>query len=504
MTKRRALPSLALLITALLAFAAAAHASTTQETIVQDDRLLLNFGTGTQNGALNELDTLGVTTVHAVINWDRLAPKPSSKTVPKGFKGRDPESYNQARWAVIDSLVRQTSSRGMDLLLSPAGPGPLWANGKCTTAERRRAPRGGCRTNASRYRDFVTALAKRYNGKYVPPGAPGALPKVTRWSLWNEPNLASWLYPSLVRGVPVAAKYYRALVLAGAGALRANGHARDQILLGETAPLGSRSSAAPVPFYEALFCVIDRGRRLRGRAAKAVGCPKRLKRLPVTGIAHHPYTRGAFQPLTARQPAGNVTISQLSRLRRVLKLATHARAISSSTAGHIYVTEFGVSSRPPAKPRLYGVPLSRQAEWLNEAEYLAWRNPAVRSIAQFPIEDDSFAARSSSHKLTFQSGLRFTATKGQLMSGQLGKPKPARAAFRVPLFVVDRGKKVLVWGGVRSASSGKVRVTVGGKTVKTVSLRHGYFSTTVRKRKGHWQLRFGSLRSRAASPVKLG
>ena len=505
---RRHLPRLALLVIALLvALTSTAHASRTQETIVQDDRLLLNFGTGTQNGALDELDTLGVDTVHAVINWSTLAPSPSAHTVPKGFNGKDPESYRASRWAVIDSLVRQTSDRGIDLLLSPSGPGPLWANGKCSTRERRAAPRGGCKTNPSRYRDFVTALAKRYDGKYVPPGEAGPLPKVTRWSLWNEPNLASWLYPSIatVRGkvVSVGAKYYRALVVAGAGALRANGHARDQILLGETGPLGARSSSSPVPFYEALFCMNSHGKRLRGAAAKKVGCPRKLKRLPVTGIAHHPYTRGAFQPLTAKQRPGDLTISKLSKLRTILRRGAHVGAISSSAAGHIYLTEFGVSSRPPAKPRLYGVSLTRQAEYINEAEYLAWRNSAVRSFAQFQIEDDNFTAGSSPRKLTFQTGLRFVATKAQLMRGLMGEPKPARAAFRVPLFVVDRGKRVIVWGGVRSASSGKVGITAGGKTVKTVSLRSGYFSTVLGKRKGRWQLRFESLRSRTAAPVKL-
>src|SRR3954471_16347297 len=110
-----------LVVAALLALAGPAQASTSQETIVQDDRMLLNFGVGVQSAALDELDTLGVDTVHAVINWDRLAPKPSSSKPPKGFNGRDPESYNQARWAAIDSLVRQTQARGIDLLLTPSG-----------------------------------------------------------------------------------------------------------------------------------------------------------------------------------------------------------------------------------------------------------------------------------------------------------------------------------------------------------------------------------------------
>jgi len=39
--------------------------------------------------------------------------------------------------------------------------------------------------------------------------------------------------------------------------------------------------------------------------------------------------------------------------------------------------------------------------------------------------------------------------------------------------------------------------------VKTVSLHSGYFSTSIKKRKGTWQLRFGGLRSRVAKPIRV-
>jgi hypothetical protein len=500
------------LVAGLLAFAAPAHAARIQESIVQDDRLLQNFGTGEQRVALIELDALGVDTVHAVVNWDTLAPKPSASKPPAGVDLTDPASYRESRWQVIDALVREAQVRGMDVLLSPAAPGPVWANGKsCTAKERRRARlRGTCRTDPKRYAQFVTALAKRYSGLYVdskdPSGLP--LPKVRDWSLWNEPNLSSWLYPSAIRAgrklVAVSAKTYRALVYAGGNALRAHGHRSDQILLGETAPIGQGTSrTAPVTFYQALFCVDDRGRRLRGSAAKRIGCPKRLKRMPVTGVAHHPYTKAATQKLTTRQRRTDITIAAIPTLRRVLRQGAHVGAISSRAAGHIYFTEFGVSSSPPAKPRRYGVSLAKQSEYINQFEYMSWLNPAVRGVAQFELEDDTHAAASGRGRRTFQTGLRYTATRSDLSKGLLGRPKPSRAAYRVPLFVVDRGRKLTVWGGVRAADSGSVKVYNGRKLVRTVRLRHGYFSMSLKKRKGTWQLRFGKLRSRVARPVKL-
>lgn len=511
MTLRSILP-FAALPAVLLSIAAPAHASRTQESIVQDDRVLLNYGTGEQKVALNELELMGVDAVHAVVNWNTLAPKPSSATPPKGVDLTDPASYNAQRWVVIDSLVKEAQARGIDVILSPAGPGPAWSTGKdCTRTEQRHARiKGTCRPNPKLYGQFVTALAKRYSGLYVDPATPEAfpLPKVTRWSLWNEPNLSAWLYPSAIRSrgkfVALSARMYRDLVYAGGNALRANRHQDDQILLGETGPLGQGTTrTAPVTFYQALFCVDAKGKRLKGRTAKLLGCPKRLKRFPVTGIAHHPYTKGARQELTAKQRPTDITIGNIAALRRVLSQGAHVGAISNGTASQIYFTEFGVSSSPPAKPRRYGVSLSKQAEYINQFEYMSWLNPAVRSVTQFQLEDDKFAAGSGGGKLTFQTGLRYAAKTSQLQAGVLGTAKPSRAAYRVPLFVVDKGRKLIVWGGVRGVKSGKVKVLNGRKVVKTVSLRSGYFSTTLKKRSGTWSLRYGALKSRVANPVKL-
>jgi hypothetical protein len=190
-------------------------------------------------------------------------------------------------------------------------------------------------------------------------------------------------------------------------------------------------------------------------------------------------------------------------LRRVLKQGVHVGAISAAASSRIQLTEFGVSSRPPAKPSKYGVSLAKQAEMINLAEYLGYRDPAVRSTTQYGLEDDHLAAGSHRGHLVFQTGLRFQASASQLRHGKLGGAKPARAAYRVPLFVVDRGGKLIVWGGVRGVDSGSVDVLNRGRVVKTVKLSDGYFSTSVTKRKGSWQLRYGKLKSRVAKPAKL-
>ncbi|MEA2437809.1 MAG: polysaccharide biosynthesis protein PslG [Thermoleophilaceae bacterium] len=507
----RRLLALAILLTAFLATAGQAHASKTQQSLFQDDRMLIAYGTGVQNGALDDMHALGVDIVHADISWYMLAPSANSSSAPKGVDLSDPASYKASGWAIVDSLVRGVQARGMRLLLTPNAPGPIWAAGSsCTKTERRKARlKGSCRTNASLYGKFVTALAKRYSGSYVDPSQPGSfpLPKVNLWSFWNEPNLSSWLYPSVVRKgktlVPVSARYYRELVYAGGSALAGNGHGGDEVWLGETGPIGGGSSSlAPVPFYQALFCVDSKGRRLKGSAAKNLGCPKKIKRLPVTGDAHHAYTRATVGSLTAKSTGGNVSISGISKLRSVLKQGAHVGAISSKASSSIQITEFGVSSRPPSAKK-YGLSLSKQAESINLFEYLAWRQSAIRSFAQYQLEDDHLAAGSHAGRLVFQTGLRYQATNSQLMSGRLGTAKPSRAAYHVPLLVIDKGKNLIVWGGVHGQSTGSVQIVNSGKVVKTVSMHSGYFSTTIKKRKGGWQLRFGGLRSRVASPVKV-
>jgi hypothetical protein len=483
------------LATGLLGLTGQAHASKTQESILQDDRLLQSSDQSTQTGALDDLKKLGVTTVHAVVSWNGFVPASDKATQPSSFDGTDPADYNQARLAVLDRLVQGANQRGIQVLLSPAGPAPKWAL-TCTTAESRKYGKepGTCKPDPKLFGQFVTVLAKRYNGSGQDANG-NALPKVKRWSIWNEANLNSWISPQIVsiRGnkVPVGAAVYRNLAYSAITALRGNGHASDQILLGETAPIGQGTvRTSPATFYRAVFCIDQNGKRLTGAAAKNLQCPAKPKKLAVTGIAHHPYTQRATQPILVGQRKNDITLANLNVLTDILKQGAKAKMVKRNLP--IYLTEFGVSSRPPAK-RGYGVTTTQQADWINEAEFISYLNKTVQGLCQFQLDDDSNLKTKS-----FQTGLR---TNGKAKN-------PTYAAYQVPLYVADRGTKLQVFGGVRGQKTGTVSILNGGKEVKTAKLRSGYFLITLPKKSGTWQLSYkaadGSvLKSRVAKAEKL-
>ena len=472
---------------ALPALAGPADASTTQESIMQDDRVLYHYGPAAATNALDQMKALGVDTIHTVVSWRGIAPQADATKQPSRFRPKDPSSYPLDRWHSLDDLVKGARARGMKVLMTPSGLAPRWAEG-CSKSERARHNPGTCRPSAGKFAQFVEAVARRYNGRFRDPRDGVRLPAVRRWSVWNEPDLGSWLSPQTlrVRGRTVlkAVAMYRSLVLGGARGLRAGGHRSDQLLLGETAPIsGGKRGIAPVTFYRALFCVDSRGRRLRGTAARDVGCSK-PRRLPVNGIAHHPYTRGAGDPLTKRQSAGNITIAYTSRLTALARLGERSGLLPRGTSSRIYFTEFGVSSNPPGKRM--SVPLHTQAEWINQADYMAYRNRAVRSVAQFALEDDPSFMRD-----TFQTGLCFTDQPRPCF------PKPAYDAYRVPIYVVDRGRNVLIYGSARPATRNQRRIQIQNRsasdqpwqTVQTVNLTSsGHLLRNIRKRPGSWRL----------------
>ena len=88
--------------------------------------------------------------------------------------------------------------------------------------------------------------------------------------------------------VSVAPGMYRGLASQMWNALQATGHGHDTILIGEFAPFGLSGRAGPghpqglpgnfgqtkpLQFLRTLYCVDSNYRELRGRAARAVGCP---------------------------------------------------------------------------------------------------------------------------------------------------------------------------------------------------------------------------------------
>ncbi len=300
----------------------------------------------------------------------------------------------------------------------------------------------------------------------------GPLPRVSYWSVWNEPNQPGWLSPQwqVVGGARVmfSPVLYRRYVDAAWNALDATGHTvhSDTILVGELAPEGgggASPSEQPIDalgFLRALYCVDASYRPLTGSAAAALGCPggggggskafasAHPGLFDATGFAHHPYS--FFLPPSVGYPstqadAGFVPLIELSRLEHALDSIYSAYGVSRKMP--IYLTEYGYETNPPNPFR--GVSLQRQAQYIDEAQYMASQDPRVRSMSQFLLYDalpnPSFPPGTIGYWSTFQTGLQFAN----------GTRKPSFYAYQLPIWIPSPGSSaggsVLVWGMLRPA-----------------------------------------------------
>ena len=212
-----------------------------------------------------------------------------------------------------------------------------------------------------------------------------------------------------------------------------------------------------MPFLRALYCVDPGYRPLVGADGAALGCPQSRGAsafvginpglFEATGFAHHPYS--FFLAPSARMTDTNfVPLSDLPRLEHGLDSIFAAYDVGRHLP--LYLTEYGYETNPPNPYR--GVGPATQAEYLNEAEYMAWRDPRVRSTSQFllydALPDTRYRRGSERYWSTFQTGLLYAG----------GAAKPSLDAYRLPIFVADpvlgSGRSVRVWGRVRPAKLG--------------------------------------------------
>jgi hypothetical protein len=335
---------------------------------------------------------------------------------------------------------------------------PIWAQG---TAATRPSEPGGFRPNPGAFKAFVSAAAQRYSGNSY-----AQLPRVRYWSIWNEPNLTTFLSPQLVNGKPYAPILYRSLVNAAADAIHAV-HADNVVIAGETSPFGGPAvtRAKPLTFMENVLCVTEK--YVKHTWVYKASCSTRTK---FDVWAHHPYTEGG--PTRKGRLRGNVSLGDLGDMRMVLNTAISARHVISSKKVGLWVTEFSWDSNPPDPG---GVWPQLEARWVSQALYQAWSS-GVSVFSWFIVRDLPFATS------YYQSGLYYDGEAGV----GFGKPKPALTAFQFPFVAFKKPQNTAsVWGRTPASKAGTVLIEgksgAAWKLVKRLSAnRFGIFKAQVR------------------------
>jgi hypothetical protein len=437
---------LSLLLAALLV--APAHASRAQTMTFEASRDL--FDPAYRESAFNQITGLGAHRLRVILYWKDVARSADANTKPS-FDATDPEAYD---WSKYDAAIDGAHDRGWPVLLTVTGPVPKWA-----TLARRDSR---TRPNPTEFERFMTAVATHY-GK-----------KVSQYAIWNEPNDPNFLLPQRFKGQIASGSWYRKLFIAGVAGLKAGGLANPSVLFGETAPIGSSTTVAPLAFMRQALCLSARYKRDRT-----------CRKLPMAGFAHHAYTRPSG-PYFVPQKKDDITIGVLGRLVTALDKAAKAGAIDKRMP--IYLTEFGVQSLPDP---VIGVSQRKQAEFLALSERLAFNQPRVKAFSQYLLRDDAprTNARKGDRYGGFESGLRLAN----------GKAKIAYRSFPVPLVALRHGTRVSLWGLARPAAKRtKVTVLAGrGSNFERYATyttdAHGYFTKSVPYRKDReYRLRWTS------------
>ena len=291
---------------------------------------------------LESASKTGASIMHVLADWSQIAAsKPASP-----LNGDDP-AY---KISDLDALVRTAPKYGLQVMITITGT-PKWANGGQTPNH---PP-----TNLADLTDFARMLAARYNGLHPGYGV------VTRFAIWNEPNLQLFLTPQFENGQIVSPAAYAKLFAAGYAGIKA-GNPLALVAAGEISnrghntPTGGVSdSVAPATFARLL----------------AIAAPK----LKFDAWATHPYpTSPNLQPTQKVQyPA--VTLTTLQQFGSDLQTWWQRRV-------PIWVTEYGEQTKPQYP---LGVSTAQQAADARTAIQMAAKNPYVDMFVWFIFRDSS-------------------------------------------------------------------------------------------------------------------
>ena len=181
----------------------------------------------------------------------------------------------------------------------------------------------------------------------------------------------------------------------------------------------------PVRFLRELLC-------LHGAGLHPERCPHPAH---FDAADVHPY---ALTPTIHASNHDDISVPDLGRLSRVLRVAGHTRGVLPRGPKPIWVTEIGWDSSPPDP---HAISIAQQARYLSLALYEAWRQ-GVTHVFWYEVRDPGGRPGSFTG-----AGLFFTS----------GQPKPSSIAFRFPFVAVRGGRRMtILWG--RAPTRGAVTI----------------------------------------------
>jgi hypothetical protein len=369
--------------------------------------------------------------VRLLLDWSAIAP-----TRPPTREAARSPAWPGYDWTGVDSVVRDATAAGLDVLLSFTGA-PGWAEGAGRPPVSASAPAGTWRPMPAPYRDFAEAAARRYSGAYADPASPGGpLPRVRYWQGWNEPNLTNFLTPQWRRRggrfLPSSPATYRGLINAFYLGVKAV-DASNYVVSAGTAPFGDptpgRRRMPPALFTREFLCV-------RGASSpRPVRCPGGPARFDA--LAHHPYPIGP--PRRHAVNPDDVVIPDLRRLTRPLSVALRAGNVAPRRPKGLWATEISWDSRPPDPD---GIPARLHARYLAGALNVLW-SQGVDVVAWWQLRD---SAKGRGFQYSLQSGIY---QRGATVAED--RPKPAFQAFRFPFTAYRKAGVARLWGLAPSA-----------------------------------------------------
>jgi hypothetical protein len=350
---------------------------------VQDDAWLLYGPPASPAARIQVLQHLGVDLVRFTLRWDQVA-----NTKPADARNPNDPAYD---WSLYDPMLERLRAAHIAVLISLWGT-PSWANGG-------ENPNNVPNDSAS-FGSFAYAAATRY-------------PWITKWTVWNEPNVRLFLLPNspTLYVTRLLNPAYRALKAASP---------RNLVAGGVTSPRKTPSGVSPIAWIRGM------------RAAHAL----------LDAYAQNPYpVRPGETPTSGGcWRCTEVTMATLPKL-----IAEVKRDFGTRT--RIWLTEYGYNSKPPSK--WLGVSNALQARYVGEAALRAYLAPRVDLLIHFLVRDEPNARRWTSGFYTSR-----------------GKMKPSFAAYALPFAQVSRrANRTTVWG--------QVRPRTGAQSYRLQQLRNG-------------------------------